>query len=98
MGHEGWKDISDENIITKGLLMRNRMHLSMSRYLPFSRAPLTEEIGLDVEGTGMEEMLQGTFRTDKEGSNGGAAYSEMIFLFRHYTYQSLPPPEHKYLP
>ena len=47
---------------------------------PFARSPLADTIGLDDEGAGVEEIVQGTFRTDKEGMDGFTASSEMIFF------------------
>ena len=55
--HEGWKVISDENLITQRLLMRNRTHLSMSSDSPFARGPLAEEVGLDDEGKEVKEVF-----------------------------------------
>ena len=75
--HEGWKVITDEKQITKRLMLRNGTHLSMYGDSPFARGPLADAVGLDEEGEGVEEMLQGTFDTDKSGLNGAAASSEM---------------------
>lgn len=75
--HEGWKVLSDETKITYRLLMRNCTHLSMSGDLSFIRGPISDKIGLDGEGTGVDEMLQGTFDTEMEGWNGIVASSEM---------------------
>ena len=75
--HEGWKVLSDETMITSRLLLRNGTHLSMSGDSPFARGPLAEAIGLDGEGDGVEDMLNGTFDTDREGLDGIAASSEM---------------------
>ena len=75
--HDGWKVVSDEKIITKRLLLRNGTHLSMSGDSPFARGPLAEAIGLDGEGQGVDEMLQGTFDVDKAGLDGAAASSDM---------------------
>ena len=75
--HDGWKVVSDEKIITKRLLLRNGTHLSMSGDSPFARGPLAEAIGLDGEGQGVDEMLQGTFDVDKAGLDGAAASSEI---------------------
>jgi len=75
--HKSWKAISDENIITQRLLIRNRTNPSMSSDSPFDRVPLAEEVGLDCEVRGVDDMLQGTFRTDREVLKGAAASSEM---------------------
>ena len=77
VAHEGWKVITDEKQITKRLMLRNGTHLSMSGDSPFARGPLADAVGLDGEGEGVDEMLQGTFDTDKSGLNGAAASSEM---------------------
>ena len=37
MAHAGWKVISDEDQITRGLIQRNVTHLSMLGYLSFVR-------------------------------------------------------------
>jgi len=75
--HEGWKVITDEKQITKRLMLRNGTHLSMSGDSPFARGPIVDAVGLDGEGEGVEEMLQGTFDIDKAGLNGAKASSEM---------------------
>ena len=49
----------------------------MSGDSPFARGPLAEAIGLDGEGHGVDEMLQGSFDVDKAGLDGTAASSEM---------------------
>ena len=57
--------------------MRNRTHLYMSSDSPFARGPLAEEVGLDGEGKGVEEMLQGIIRIDRDVLEGASASSEM---------------------
>lgn len=75
--HEGWKGLSDKSMITERLLLKNGTHLSMSRDSPFACGPITAVIGLDREGTCVEEILQGTFDTYMEGLDGIAASSEI---------------------
>lgn len=75
--HEGWKVLSNETKITQRLLMRNGSHLSMSGGSPFDRGSIVDKVGLDREGTGVDEMLQSTFSTDREGLNSIAASSDM---------------------
>ena len=79
--HEGWKVLSDKVMITERILTRNGTHLSMSGDSPFARGSISDSIGLDGKGTGVDEMLQGTFITDKEGLNEVSDSSEMqIFI------------------
>ena len=54
--------------------------------------PLADSAGLDGEGAGVDEMLQGTFDTDTAGMNGAAVSSEMRSFFILYKYQSRPKP------
>jgi len=54
----------------------------MSGDPPFARGPLADATGLDSEGAGVEEMLQGTFSTDKEGMDGVTASSETTSFLR----------------
>ena len=75
--HDGWKVLSDETMITQRLLIRNGTHLSMSGDSPFARGAIAESIGLDGEGEGVEEMLQGTYTMDTEGLDEVSASSEM---------------------
>ena len=49
----------------------------MSEYPPFARGHIANKLGLDGEEKGVDEMLQGTFSTDREGLNGVVASSEM---------------------
>ena len=63
--HDGWKLINDKQVITKRLLLRNETHLSISSNSPFAYGPLANTIGLDGKGASVEELLQGTFSTDK---------------------------------
>ena len=75
--HDGWKVISDEKVTTPRLLLRNGTHLSMSGDSPFAKGPLADVVGLDSDGGGVDEMLQGTFDIDKAGLRCTAASSEM---------------------
>ena len=47
MEHDEWKVITDEQAITKRLLLRNGTHLSMSGDTPFARGTLADTVGLD---------------------------------------------------
>jgi len=75
--HDGWKVITDKQAITKRLLLHNGTHLSMSGDSPFAQAPLADAVGLYGKGAGVDEMIQGTFDTDKAGMNGAIASSDM---------------------
>lgn len=89
--HDGWIDITDKYAITKQLLLYNGTHLSMSRDSPFARAPVVDAMGLDDEGVGVDEILQGTFDTDKAGMNGAAASSETRRFLKALKYRFKPP-------
>lgn len=42
---------------------------------PFSRGPLADKVGLDGDVSRVEEMIYGTFSTDKEGMDGDTTFS-----------------------
>lgn len=75
--HEGWKVLSDEDMITTRLVTRNGTHLSVSGDSPFVRWYIADSIGLDSKGKGVDEILQGIFSTDEEGLNKVSASSEI---------------------
>ena len=62
--------------------MCNRPHLSTYSDSPFTREPLSEEVELDDEGKGVEEMLQETLRPDREVLKSAASLSEMNSFIR----------------
>ena len=59
--HDVWTVFGDEEAITQCLIQRNGTHFSMSGDNPSARVPLATSIGLDQDGSGVEEMMQGTF-------------------------------------
>ena len=65
---DGWKPLSDEQMIHKRLLRRNATHLSLSRNTPFAMGPLADAVGRDGEKPAVEELLSGTFKW--EGDTG----------------------------
>ena len=75
--HDGWKVLTDEELISKRILRRNSSHLSMSGDTPFARGPLANDIGVDGHEDKVEEMLQGTYVIDDTGMDDVHASSEM---------------------
>ena len=54
--YNGWKVITDQDIIARRILQRNSTHLFMSGESPFARGLLAEDIGKDGEGTAVDEI------------------------------------------
>lgn len=54
--------LSDEDMITQRLLTRNASQLSMPGDSPFTIGEIAKSIGLDGEGMGVDDMLQGNFK------------------------------------
>ena len=75
--NDGWKILSDEELITSRIIQRNGTHLSMSGDTPFARGPLAKDIGIDGQGHKVEEMLKGTYVMDDKGLDDVHASNEM---------------------
>ena len=74
---DGWKVLTNPEVITHCLIQRNGNHLSMSGDSPFARGELADAIGKDDKGKAVDEILKGTFKRDTQGTDGATASSEI---------------------
>ena len=75
--YDGWKILTDQDIMAQRLTQRNGTHLSMSGDSPFTRGALADEISKDGEGEAVDEILKGSYEMDLRGKDEATSSSEM---------------------